>query len=763
MMPDNQNSKPLPPTPPTPQADTSAEDERMVQEAFQHLLDTYLASNHRGKVDIIKKAFNFAKEAHKGVRRLSGEPYILHPIAVAQIACEEIGLGSTSICAALLHDVEEDTDYTNEDLANLFGPKVANIVEGLTKIAGGIFGETASLQAETFKKLLVTMSDDIRVILIKISDRLHNMRTLASMQARKQYKIAGETLYIYAPLADRLGLNKIKNELEDLSFKYEHPKEYRKIQTMLDTTQAERDTIFDSFVPPIRKALEEMGFEFDILQRVKTPYSIWSKMQNKHVEFSEIYDILAIRIIFKPKDRAQEINECFNIYGALTRIYRPHPTRFRDWLSMPKANGYQALHNTFMSKQGKWIEVQIRSERMNDIAENGFAAHWKYKDSSATNENELDKWLNSIKEILNDPQPDTLDLLDTIKLNLFSKEILVFTPKGDIRTMPADASVLDFAFSIHSFLGTHCIGAKVNHRLEPMGYRLKSGDQVEILTSQTQHVSADWLAYATTAKARSKIQSLLRRERRTKAQQGEEQVNAFLKQHDFEPTAALVDKLSQVHGLPTREELCVAVSEGSVQLGDNDVAELRGKKRSRGWRKYVPFIRRKTTAAQPDDTTEFVKGINKKNTLLLTDDVLRRCIIPKCCHPVPGDDVLGYITSQNRLEIHKRNCPVATKLKTRYGNNIIAVEWDPQCTMEFEATVFIQGMDSRGVLYSIADVLHTKTGANLQHIEISANAGVFEGTLIFLVHNVDEVKAICHSLMELPEVAKAYRVDEIDN
>lgn len=504
-------------------------DEEMINAAFQRLLDTYLASNHRRKVEIITKAFNFAKQAHKGVRRLSGEPYILHPIAVAQIVCEEIGLGSTSICAALLHDVEEDTDYTNEDIANLFGQKVANIVEGLTKIAGGIFGEHASTQAETFKKLLLTMSDDIRVILIKIADRLHNMRTLSSMIPSKQYKIAGETLYIFAPIADRLGLNKIKTELEDLSFKYEHPEEYEQIERELAESQPERDTIFDKFTPPICRELDAMGIKYTIKARIKSPYSIWMKMQNKHVPFGEVYDILAIRIVFTPKNRASENDECFLIYSKLSKLYKPHPTRLRDWLSNPKANGYQALHNTFMSKQGKWVEVQIRTDRMDDIAEMGFAAHWKYKDKEAAyDENELDKWLNSIKEILDDPQPDTLDLLDTIKLNLFTDEILVFTPKGELKNMPAGSTALDFAFSIHSFLGSHCFGAKVNHKLVALNHRLKSGDQVEILTSRTQHVQPEWLDFATTAKARNKIQAILRRDSREKQRQGEETLRRFL-------------------------------------------------------------------------------------------------------------------------------------------------------------------------------------------------------------------------------------------
>ena len=469
----------------------------MIDDAFQHLLDTYLSTRHRKKVDIITKAFNFARQAHKGVRRLSGEPYILHPISVAQIACEEMGLGSTSICSALLHDVVEDTDYTVEDIENIFGSKIAQIVDGLTKISGGIFGEQASAQAENFKKLLLTMSNDIRVILIKICDRLHNMRTLESQPANKQYKIAGETLYIYAPLANRLGLNKIKTELEDLSFKYEHPEEYASIEEKLASTQASRDTLFKQFTTPIREALDKMGINYQIKARVKSPYSIWNKMQNKHVTFEEIYDILAVRIIYTPKTRAEEINECFRIYVAISQIYKSHPDRLRDWVNHPKANGYQALHVTLMSKQGQWIEVQIRSDKMDEVAEQGFAAHWKYKegDINVDDDNELNNWLSTIKEILDDPQPDAMDFLDTIKLNLFASEIFVFTPKGEIKTMPAGCTVLDFAFLIHTFLGTHCIGAKVNHKLVPLSHKLQSGDQVEILTSKSQHVQPSWINF----------------------------------------------------------------------------------------------------------------------------------------------------------------------------------------------------------------------------------------------------------------------------
>ena len=751
-MPDNTHNTPQL----TPQ---EIRDEELINAAFQKLIDTYLASNHRRKVDIITKAFHFAKQAHKGVRRRSGEPYILHPIAVAQIACEEIGLGSTSICAALLHDVEEDTDYTNDDLCNLFGPKVANIVEGVTKISGGIFGDKASLQAETFKKLLLTMSDDVRVILIKISDRLHNMRTLQSMLPSKQYKIAGETLYIFAPLADRLGLNKIKTELENLSFKYEHPEEYAEIEKQLAQTQPERDTIFDKFTPPIREALDNIGMKYTIKARIKSPYSIWRKMQNKHVSFAEVFDILAIRIVFTPKDRAEEVNECYRIYSALTQIYTPHPQRFRDWLSNPKANGYQALHNTFMSKQGKWIEVQIRSDRMDDIAEQGFAAHWKYKEAgSSYDENELDRWLNSIKEILDDPQPDTLDLLDTIKLNLFTSEIMVFTPKGELKTMPAGSTALDFAFSIHSFLGSHCFGAKVNHKLVPLSYKLRSGDQIEIITSRTQHVQPEWLSFATTAKAKGKIQAILRRENREKQQKGQQALKQFFADRELEYSIPNIDKLVAFHELTKREELYQAIGSGSLTPSDDDVDLLRGKKRGSGWRKYIPFIGRKEAKVSHQVDKDFAKNLNRKQILTLDEAVLDKCIIAPCCHPIPGDDVMGYINAQGILEIHARSCEHATKLKTRYGNNIIATRWDTHKEKLFDALIGIKGVDAQGVLYAIADVLRGMSQFTVKRITLETNDGIFEGKIQVTVHDTEDVKLICDALKKIENVLKAVRL-----
>ena len=638
---------------------TEAQEEQLIYDAFRHLLDSYLASNHRKKVDIITRAFNFAKQAHKGVRRRSGEPYIMHPIAVAQIVCSEIGLGSTSISAALLHDVVEDTEYTFEDIKNLFGEKIANIVEGLTKISGGIFGDRASLQAETFKKLLLTMSEDIRVILIKIADRLHNMRTLSSMMPSKQYKIAGETLYIYAPIADRLGLNKIKTELEDLSFKYEHPEDYKIIQDKLAATKAERDTVFQEFIKPIRKALDELGLDYEIMARIKTPYSIWKKMQNKHVSFEEIFDILATRIVFKPKTGEDEVNTCFNIYVALTRIYKVHPDRTRDWVNHPKANGYQALHATLMDNHGNWIEVQIRSERMQEIAEQGLAAHWKYKTQNTDNpdgspDDKMDGWIHTIKEILDDPQPDTIDLLDTIKLNLFASEIIVFTPKGEIKTLPSGATALDFAFSIHSFLGTHCIGAKVNHRLVPATCKLNSGDQIEILTARTQQVHHEWLNYVVTAKARSKIQACLRKMDRDKEAEGERVVRNFLVEKGVEYNSNILDRLRVFHKRMSSSRFLLDVADGVISLSDDDINFLRGRYRNNklSWRNLIPFIGNKEKELEESkedvvkrysDSQEFISSIDKKKVLSINELDIDNCVVAHCCNPIPGDDALGYI------------------------------------------------------------------------------------------------------------------------
>ena len=738
-------------------------DDQIINEAFEKLLNDYIASRHRKKVDLITKAFNFARQAHKGVRRLSGEPYIMHPIAVAQIACSEVGLGSTSICAALLHDVVEDTDYTVEDIENIFGAKIAQIVDGLTKISGGIFGEQASAQAENFKKLLLTMSDDIRVIIIKICDRLHNMRTLESQPANKQYKIAGETLYIYAPLANRLGLNKIKTELENLSFRFEHPDEYASIESKLKQTSDARDELFSQFTTPIEDALKQMGIKYEIKERVKTPYSIWNKMQNKHVSFEEIYDILAVRIIFTPNNREEEVNECFKIYVAISKIYKSHPDRLRDWLSQPKANGYQALHVTLMSKQGQWIEVQIRSDRMDEIAEQGFAAHWKYKDGVGEeyteDENELNEWLRTIKEILDDPQPDAMDFLDTIKLNLFASEIFVFTPKGEIRTMPAGCTALDFAFSIHTFLGSHCIGAKVNHKLVPLSYKLQSGDQVEILTSKSQHVNAGWINFVSTAKAKAKIQAILRRDNRETQREGEEILNEFLKKNGFEPSTVLADKLAEFHEYSGRNEFFQGLGEKIVLLGEKDVDELNGKNKDedsgKGWRKYIPFVgsdKKKKEEAPKQELFVVPDKFNRKKPIYISEENIKQYKFMGCCHPIPGDDALGYINNKNQIEIHKRACPVADKLKTSYGNRILDIKWDMHRKLYFDATIRISGIDRLGMLNEITQVISSQMNVNIHKILITCEEGIFEGTIEMRVHDRANVRAIMDNLKKIQDL-----------
>ena len=738
-----------------------AADDKLINDAFQRLLDNYLSSRHRKKVDIITKAFNFARQAHKGVRRLSGEPYIMHPIAVAQIACEEVGLGSTSICAALLHDVVEDTDYTTEDIANIFGPKIAQIVDGLTKISGGIFGEQASAQAENFKKLLLTMSEDIRVILIKICDRLHNMRTLESQPANKQYKIAGETLYIYAPLANRLGLNKIKSELENLSFQYEHPEEYANIKSKLASTEAQRHELFDEFTVPIEVELQKMGIQYEIKERIKTPYSIWTKMQNKHVSFEEIYDILAVRIIFTPKDREEEVNECFKIYVAISKIYKSHPDRLRDWLSHPKANGYQALHVTLMSKQGRWIEVQIRSDRMDEVAEQGFAAHWKYKegvdDEYTEDENELNDWLRTIKEILDDPQPDAMDFLDAIKLNLFASEIFVFTPKGEIKTMPAGCTALDFAFSIHTFLGSHCIGAKVNHKLVPLSHKLQSGDQVEILTSKSQHVQPSWINFVSTAKAKGKIQAILRRDGREMQKKGEELFQEFCKKHSIDNAQAAADQLAELHEARNREEFFQSLGEKTILLGEKDIDELQNRDAAgnvKGWRKLVPFLGRSKAKKEDDQQELFVvpEKFNRKKPIFIDDNNITQYKFKHCCHPIPGDDILGFIDGKHQIEIHKRACPVAAKLKASFGNRILDAKWDMHKRLFFDATIRLQGIDRVGMLMDICSVISSQMNVNIHRLTITTEDGMFDGSIELRVHDRDDVKEIMLNLKKIEDI-----------
>jgi GTP pyrophosphokinase len=610
------------------------------------------------------------------------------------------------------------------------------------------------------------MSEDIRVILIKIADRLHNMRTLEHMTPNKQYKIAGETLYIYAPIAYRLGLNKIKMELENLSFKYEHPEEYAAIEEKLAVTQTEREKLFDNFTAPIKAKLDEMGIKYRLLGRIKSPYSIWRKMQTKHLAFDEIFGILAVRIIFEPHNPKEEANECFNIYIALSQLYSSHPDRFRDWVNQPKTNGYQALHMTLMSRHGEWVEVQIRSQRMDDIAEQGVAAHWKYKEKGYVEEEEVDlnHWLHAIKEILDDPQPDAMDFLDAIKLNLYASEIFVFTPKGEIKTMPQGCTALDFAFSIHSVLGTHCIGAKVNHKLVPMSHVLQSGDQVEVLTSKTQNVKPEWLTLVTTAKAKSKIQGILRREERIAHKEGERLMNEFVEREGLTLDIHNMARLCRLHGFTEYDQLLIAIGKGLVSLGDAERNALKGSSSSNN---ILGRLFRTTKKEEPStpyslqSNLDDAQKIDKKRPLILTDEALQNVYhMADCCHPIPGDDVLGFIDDDGQIVIHQRKCPKATKLKAAYGNRIVSAQWSTHKLLHFSVSLNIKGIDGVGVVNQITNVISQELNVNMERILIEAHDGIFDGTIRLRVHDVDDIKVICENLKKLNNVRSVVRVDD---
>ena len=738
-------------------------DEQLIQAGFQQLLKDYMNSNHRQKVDLITKAFNFANQAHAGVKRRSGEPYIMHPIAVAEIVCKEIGLGSTSICAALLHDVVEDTEYTVEDIRNMFGDKIAQIVDGLTKISGGIFGDQASAQAENFRKLLLTMSDDIRVILIKIADRLHNMRTLGSMLPAKQFKIAGETLYLYAPLAHRLGLFTIKTELEDLSFKYEHPQEYAFINLKLQSSENVRNTLFEHFAAPVHERLKAMGMNYEMRARVKSVYSIWNKMQNKKVSFEDIYDIYAVRIIFDPLPGVDEKNMCWDIYSAITDIYRIRPDRIRDWVSRPKANGYQALHLTVMGPDGQWVEIQIRSRKMDEIAEKGFAAHWKYKEHNNDKDTELDKWLQTITEILESPDPNALDFLDTIKLNLFSSEIFVFTPKGDIKTLPQGATALDFAYALHSDIGNHCIGAKVNHRLVPLSHPLSSGDQVEVLTSRSQEPQPEWLNFTTTAKAHTKIDAVLRKARKETAKAGEAMVIEAFRNSEVEASMQNMDKLMMYYGFTKREEFYFAVKKGDVVLPDK-LKKLVKEKSGNGLFKYVKQAlslgkKKKNKEVEPAPEKPALPQIDRKKPYLLREEAFdRNYVIADCCKPIPGDEALGFINDDGTVVVHKRSCPIAMRLKSSFGERILNTEWSAHPTVSFEATLEVKGIDSIGVLNKITKTIADDFNVNIIRLLIEAKDGVFEGKIKMKVHALEDIQKMCVTLSSFKNIESVSRV-----
>ena len=736
---------------------TPQEEEKMIDDAYQRLLNGYLASNHRKKVEIIEKAYKFAREAHKGVRRRSGEPYIMHPITVAQIVSQEIGLGSTSICAALLHDVVEDTEYTTEDIEAMFGKKIAQIVDGLTKISGGIFGAHASAQAENFRKLLLTMSDDIRVILIKMADRLHNMRTLQSMPPAKQYKIAGETLYIYAPLAHRLGLFAIKTELEDLSFKYEHPDDYKAIEEQIVANKPHNEEIFSRFAAPINERLKRMGLKYEFKARIKSHYSIWKKMETKHIPFSQVYDYYAARIVFECENEADEKRLCLNIYSEITDLYQMHPDRLRDWISSPKANGYRALHVTVMGPDGNWVEVQIRSRRMDDIAERGFAAHWKYKIGEGEEESELAAWLQTIEDILKNPEPNAIDFLDTIKLNLFASEIVVFTPKGELITLPKDASVLDMAFTLHTELGTHCIAGKINHKLVPISHKLTSGDQVEVLTSQSQQPKPEWDKFLVTAKGKTRLRAALRHDRRAIMANGEAMLRKYLTENNVDPTTDNINRIVSAEQVKSRDELFLMIGNDEIALSSGLLKVFKHSSRGLLGRLMNPFGMRSATPHETEVVPAEGKIDPKKVYELRTADGKSNYRTADCCNPIPGDTVIGFINDKNEVVVHKMDCEEATRLKSSFGGRIVQAHWETKAK-KFLVTLNLEGIDRQGILQEIIYLISTNLSLNMRRLNISADEGVFHAELEAQVDDTDIVTKLCKRLKKVKGVTSAVRV-----
>jgi len=739
----------------------------MIEREFASLLDAYAHTSHRQHVERIEQAFRFANKAHYGVRRLSGEPYIMHPLAVAKIVVSEIGLGSTSISAALLHDVVEDTDYTVEDIDNLFGSKIAQIVDGLTKISGGVFGDKASEQAENFRKLLLTMSDDIRVVLIKIADRLHNMRTLESQPKDKQYKIAGETQYIYAPLAHRLGLGSIKSELENLSFQYEHPESYEDIKARVAADQMTRMENFEKFAQPIREKLKSLGYEFDLTARIKSPYSIWRKMNMKHVEFDEIYDLLAVRIVFTPHDNFSEKDQCWMIYSAITELYRPHPERIRDWISTPKANGYEALHVTVMGQNGEWVEIQIRTRRMHELAEQGLAAHWKYK-NGVVEETELDKWLRDIKEVLKSDSPDAMAFLDTFKLNLFAKEVFVFTPSGEIQTLPQGATVLDLAYQLHSELGDHCIGAKVNHSLKSSDYILHAGDQVEVLTAQQQEPQPEWLNYVVTAKALSVLNSYFRKQERQQERLGERRLEDALRSLQIPESQfdSAIQRLQTYYHLTKRNELYKQIGVDAIKL--QGIKDIIAPKQSL-WSKLRPWKsgsdqstansqEPRANSQEPEEVSFQVPKDKSRHNLVLTDENIKDVILEDCCKPIPGDEAIAFKDSTGKMHVHYMNCPIAERLKASYGKSIYTVTWDTHRMSQYKEKLEIEGIDQFGLLVEILRVISENFHINVHELHITANNGVFSARIILYVYDKAELYELMDSLKKMHNIQSVKRV-----
>ena len=733
----------------------TAEDENLIKEKWDDLLlsCTKICKNDEDW-NFIKRAFFLAKEAHEGVRRRSGEPYLLHPIAVAKIVIEEIGLGVKSVVAALLHDVVEDTEYSVEDMERIFGPKIASMVDGLTKMSG-VFNADTSEQAEYFRKVLLTLSDDVRVILIKIADRLHNMRTLGAMPMNKQIKITGETIYLFAPLAYRLGLYSIKSELEDLCMKYRFPQQYAEITQKLQESEASRREFINKFNAPIIASLNRDNINYEISGRVKSVYSIWSKMQRKQIPFEEIYDLFAIRIVFKPLPFPSEKTQCWQIYSTITDIYTPKPDRLRDWISMPKANGYEALHSTVMGPDGVWVEVQIRTQRMEDIAERGFAAHWKYKHATISqDEDEFDKWLKQIRAALNSPTENAVDFLDNFKLSLYTSEIVVFTPKGEARKMPFGATALDFAYDIHSKIGNSAISAKINHKLEPITTQINSGAQIEIITADNARPKPEWLETVTTAKAKQSIKSFLKRERQNNIERGMQMLDEKMKSLNVKLSGRVLRKITPIYDSKNKEELYSKIGAGIVSLDNLDKA-LKVNSKSKILKFWTLFIPQK----KEDETDDAaIPGeIAPAEEAPATEPQFE---IAECCKPIPGDKVVGYRDpASGNIIVHKATCDELNRLATQFGRNIVKeeIKWSQHKAMSYLVTTELRGIDRQGILLDLAKVVSADFNINIREVNIHSHDGIFEGNVSLYVKDAESLHAVMDKLRKIKGIESVKR------
>jgi GTP diphosphokinase / guanosine-3',5'-bis(diphosphate) 3'-diphosphatase len=725
------------------------QEKKEILKRYRALLKACKPNIEQSERKLIRKAFDISLEAHQGMRRRSGEPYIFHPIAVAQIVAEEIGLDATAIVCALLHDVVEDTDYTLEDIEKLFSKKIAGIVDGLTKISG-VFDQTSNLQAENFRKMLLTLSDDVRVILIKIADRLHNMRTLGSMPNDKQLKISSETAYLYAPLAHRLGLYAIKTELDDLSLKYTESEVYKTIATKLQQSKKERDKFITEFTKPIKEALDREGFKFEIKGRPKSINSIWNKMKKQGVTYEEIYDLFAIRIIIESLPETEKA-DCWKVYSVVTDNFTPNPDRLRDWISTPKANGYESLHTTVMSREGKWVEVQIRTRRMNEIAEKGYAAHWKYKETNS--ESALDEWISRIREMLENPESNALDFIDDFKLNLFADEIFVFTPTGEIKTLPVGSTALDFAFEIHSDIGFRCIGAKINHKLVPISYKLNSGDQVEILTSGKQQPKEDWMSMVVTAKAKSKIKYALKEEKRKLADEGKGIFERKLRHLKIDIASFNMNDLLMYYKVPSATDFYFRLALEAIDL--KDLHEFFDKK-DKG---QLPVH------AKPEQSfDDVVRTVRGKSDMLVIGEGMDKMDynLSPCCNPIPGDDVFGFITINDGIKIHRTNCPNAIQLMSNYAYRIVKAKWFGQQQIAFLVGIRIKGMDDVGVVNNITKIISSELKVNIRSLNIESDDGLFHGTIMLFVHDTEHLKKLIQKLEKVPGIISINRIDSND-